>query len=440
MIHKEILLKITNERIYLNPTLSIPIHQTTLPSNEYLKFVSRRDIFWKVEQLDYEPVQKCLIVQIIDYDSQDISLFENQKPKKVIERIDFGKYNWSKLEPILQNYQLSKFSNDLENYTIEPSFYEAALSNQNENSSSLNIQNKIYQHEEKEDDGFRVYTEQVKISFKDAFFMLGCVSFKIRIKRLLKEFELTIPNEYILAEFENIKTWFGKKFKDGKFIVKLIYRLNDRHELIEIIHSSPDIDEINPELIDSIKFKRTFALFSSEPFDKSNKKILFTSDNIFDQFDSNKPEGNVFNQSDKDLLNLFTQKKVCRNRKQLEYLSGNLQSLKHKLRYTLKPHFGFLFLVEGLKYNHFVWELLNSNATYIWSLDKSDFDIEIQFKHIENEIFIIREEGRKPYKNALKNNQYDNDLIFKLITHEDIDSKTDDSFLVWEKKVKEQLV
>lgn len=156
--------------------------------------------------------------------------------------------------------------------------------------------------------------------------------------------------------------------------------------------------------------------------------------------DSDDIEGNVFNQTEKDILNFFLEKKGVRNKKQLAYLSGKKQSENHKLRYTLNPNFGFLFLVEGEKNNHFIWELLNSNATYIWSIEKSEREVELQFKRIEDIVNTVRTSGRENYKSAYRNNHQDNDLVFRVISHENIDSNLIDEFPKWKNKLNEQLI
>jgi len=120
-------------------------------------------------------------------------------------------------------------------------------------------------------------------------------------------------------------------------------------------------------------------------------------------------------------------------------LSGKKQTENHKLRYTLNPNFGFLFLVEGAENNQFVWELLNSHATYIWSIDKQQAEIELQFKRIESIVTTVRTSGRENYKRGYKNNHQDNDLVFRVIHHEDIASDLVDAFPKWKSKLNEQL-
>ena len=120
------------------------------------------------------------------------------------------------------------------------------------------------------------------------------------------------------------------------------------------------------------------------------------------------------------------------------YLSGKKQSENYPIRYTLHPHFGFLFLVEGIENNHFIWELLNSNATYIWTFERHS-DIELQFKRIENIINVIRACGREKYKSAYINGGQDNDLVFRVIKHEHIGSDIIDEFPKWKDRLNEQL-
>ena len=84
----------------------------------------------------------------------------------------------------------------------------------------------------------------------------------------------------------------------------------------------------------------------------------------------------MFIQNENDVLNLLVEKGKIRNWRNLEYLSADKQSENYKFKFTLHPEFGFLFLVEGEKYLHFIWELRNSNATYLWSIEKSEEDID----------------------------------------------------------------
>src|SRR5688572_8199397 len=109
-----IIIQVTNDRIYFNPGLSIPIRQTDIP-RDHLTFNSNRKIFWNVEQLEYFPDIKCLRVQITDYNTVEVSAFDKQEPKKEVVQLVFGFFDWAKLEPLLSVHQKAKFIHKLIN-------------------------------------------------------------------------------------------------------------------------------------------------------------------------------------------------------------------------------------------------------------------------------------------------------------------------------------
>jgi len=431
---KEIILKVCNDKIYFNPELSIPIQQTNIPK-EHLTFRTHRDIFWKVEMLNYNTNDQLLNVSILDYNLSDGDGFTDQIPKKKVKQLIFKEFEWNKLEPLLTFYQESKLKQHM---LIQPlaQFFDQEIAyfnivNFNQNTpSSINQQIQYNQNVEPIKLDFRVF-------FSDLHFILGYATFKKYIKELDREVEFKIANDHILAEFDNIKSWFAKKLRIKKIRVSVTIVLTE-NGISETQALSDDIDEITPELIDSVKYERTYALSKATGI-SDLEKLLFTVDDIFSQIDSDNIERNVFNQSDENILNFFLQKKDIRNKRQLEYLAGNKQSENHKLRYTLNPDFGFLFMIEGPKYNHYVWELLNSNATYLWRINKGEREIELQFKIVEGAINTIRTNGRRKYKLAYQNNLPDKDFGFILIAHEEINSNPDDNFPKWKSRLNEQL-
>ncbi len=433
MEQKEIIIKICNDRILLNPQLSIPIHQTNIPK-PYLHFKTHGEIFWKVEMLAYKVDDKCLKVKVKEYNTSDIAKFDNQKPKKEVEQLLFEKFDWVKLEPILTSYQKIKLHEILFNIDTNP-YSRGDNATPKRGNFDFGIFPTSTQHEPKP--STTTITEDFWVHFTDTHFMLGYVTFKKHIKKLGKELDFKIPNEHILAEFDNIKFWFAKKLQTKKIkVIATIFLTDDQAN--ETTATSKHIDLISPELIDSVKYQRTLAL-TKEPKIMSPDKSLFTADDIFAQFETEDIEGNVFNQSEEDILNFFLEKGNVRNKKQLAYLAGKKQSENQKLRYTLNPNFGFLFLVEGVENNHFIWELLNSHATYIWSIDKTDKESELQFKRIESIVNTVRTSGRESYKQAYRNNHQDNDLVFRAIYHKGIDSNFVDDFPEWKSKLNEQL-
>lgn len=439
MGQKEITIKVCNDRIFLNPQLSIPIQQTNIP-NEHLTFRSYEDIFWKVEMLDYKKENKCLKVSVKDYNTKDITGFNKQEPRKSIDELLFEKFDWRKLEPLLTAYQKSRLTEILFNINANPfSRGEKQYYGHVKSKPVLDDNQHLMGNPQSDSkQSVTTITEDFWVYFTDAHFMLGYVTFKKHIKKIDKEIDFKIPNEHILAEFDNIKFWFAKKLKTKKFKVIVTITLVE-NEVTETRAVSKQIEQITPDLIDSVKYQRTFAL-TKEPRQSNLDKSLFTAEDIFSQIDTDDIEGNVFKQSEQDILNFFLNESDIRNKKQLAYLAGKKQSENYKLRYTLSPNFGFLFLIEGVENNHFVWELLNSHGTYIWSIEKGKKNVELQFKRIEDIVNTVRTSGRENYKRAYRNNHQDDDLVFRVISHEDIGSKLVDDFPKWKSKLNEQLI
>jgi hypothetical protein len=425
MENKEFIIKIDNNRVFFNQNLSIPFEQTNLPPNEYLKF--KPNIYWKVKLLEISTIDHELKLELLDYNNGDIERFEKQTartdPPSIIFKLPF---DWNKIYEISYLNQKNKL---VEFGFIIDQPLENDYKTQNatiNNFDRKNISIKSNQKEQKK-------TFSVKVPLKNTIFKSGRVAFNGRLSGINEELFFDVENEYILEKFDFIKSWFVRKLKinSWKVDITITYIGN---EIIGIKAISADVNRITPELIEGIKYDRTVNLIKNPLTEDSNQE-LFSVEELFSQIDKEKKEKNTFEQSEKDILNILL-KKNGRNRKQLEYLSEEKQSLEHSLKFTLNPHFGFLFTVEGKENNHFVWELLETHATYIWSINKSVYEIEKQFKQVENEISIITKFGREKYRKTF---QRDKELIFEHINHEKIITKQDEHFVIWKNKLNEYL-
>jgi hypothetical protein len=272
--------------------------------------------------------------------------------------------------------------------------------------------------------------------FEDTTFNDGYVSFTKYIKQIRKQIDFNIKNDYVLKEFDNIKGWFSKRLGVSRIKVLAEIILLDG-QITDIKASSEHINMITPELIESVKQQRTLEL-TKPPKSTRNDKGIFTSDEIFNLLDLTLQEGNVFNQSDNEIINILAKSKNARNRVQLEFLSQVKQTTKSKIRYTLNPLFGFLFTVEGAEKYHFVWELLNSHATYIWTIEKTDKESTMLYKSIEDFINKIHEIGRDKYKSIYRKCK-NMDFTFNVIDHDIITKSTNAGFIKWQTKLNELL-
>lgn len=421
MADRTLLLQISTDRVFFNPALSIPLAQTNIPATE-LRFKSNRNFYWLVRMERFDPESKQLYVEVLEYNATPGDFFSRQQPRDAVRSLVFKELDWFYLEPQLSYYAKINLKSILKNVPPE----SAEKKPEWRGNTASNPQKSTMR--------FRF-----EAPFAELQFSLGYVGLTKYLEKIDRTVDFKILNDHLLPEFEYIK--FGLAQKLGKRKIKVEAEICLCNGDIESARAvSKEIDAISSEFIDSVKQQRTLEL-SKKPDIIQPDKSLFTSEDIFDQFDEDRRnQGNVFRQSEKDILETLLGDKSIRNRQQLIYLSGAKQSKNEKIRFTLAPTFGFLFLVEGEQYNHFVWELLNSHATYIWSIGKTRQDIKLQYQRIEQAINTIRNSSRSAYKNAYRQQQTDQDLAFNYLQHQHAESALVDGFPKWKHQLNALLV
>jgi hypothetical protein len=429
MEKKNVIIKLNKGRIWFNESLSVDFSASNLPLKS-MKMHPALSVYWLLEQSGFNKITGELEVKVVNYFLRDFEAFPSQNPKASINSIRFTDFaDASSLALAIQYYsrEMNKLDKALEEGYKEfrgtdPARYEAV--------SKKNPLFRTYEEKEKLEVNCEVW-------FKDSAFKLGYIVFDKDIRELKQMLHFKIANDFLLPEFELIKGYFIKALGTRKFDVQAVIFMQDGKP-VETRASSSIIKKIDENLIDSIKFTRTNMLLR-QPFKINLDKSLFTSEDIFDEM-GDIEAGNVFNQREEEILRLILEKMNVRNRKQLEYLSGVKQAPDAKLKFTLHPYFGFLFTVEGEKMMHFIWELLNSHATYIWSLDKGAEDLRLQYKRVEDAINRVRDSGREQYKQAWRTSHVDQDLLFHVIHHEDAGSAFVEGFVKWRHRLGEVLV
>lgn len=431
------ILKISNNIFYFTPEICIDISKVNLSKGE-IRFRSNGDIYLTVEVKSFNNETKSLFVKIIDYNPKDISGFIKQTTTSEIKRIYFEPVIWTEIEPLLSVHVKSKFIR--ENLIIDNSHaIQTGGSRKEKHSTTYDALNyHISKGYLEANPVTKDVDEEFYISYEDATFELGFGSFMYKSKALKTTVNLKIENSYILPEFDIIKKFFPKALGGHKkFKVKAIYSLSN-NTIKSGQASSEEIERINDAIIESIENIRILNL-TTKPIVRHPDKSLFTTDDILINFEQNLTKGTDPNFTDSEILKTILENQEVRNAKHLQYLSGSAHSPKQKLRFTLKPLFGFLFFIEGETKNHYCWELLNSHATYLWSFDKLESDIAFQYKRIEETINTIRDLKREKYKSAYRANQIDSDLVFSAVEHSNINSGLVDGFVEWKHKLKERL-
>ncbi|MEQ8705832.1 MAG: hypothetical protein RIC19_18030 [Phaeodactylibacter sp.] len=416
---KHIILRITNQGIFYNPGAYIEWEHTNFPPKDTFNFNQRHDIFWEARLLSFDAKHSLLKVEITDYEvEEEPTGFASQQAKFPFLKMVFQPLQWEALEPTMNIYNKRLFQPIIESRKV----WRASRPSDEEWVD--------FSEPEEEKTRIDVHFEYPLIK---AVFKMGYVEVEQKIAGLPEKVRITLDNTNILPEFDHVKPFFAKALGRKKIEVTGFLEIDNEGD-IEARCQSKEINQINENFIATVrKLRLEDSIF--KPKKITVDKSLFTPDEYFEGFDEEEL-GNTIRQSDKDLLSEILESDKIRNRKQLLYLSGKLQSKNTGLRFTLSPKFGFLFHVEGEEMDHFIWELLNSHATYIWSIDRQGPSLPNKFRLIEREINFIRESGRRIYLNSERNE----DLSFTKVNHEHSESGLIDGFPKWKVRVREQLV
>ncbi|MFN3530361.1 MAG: hypothetical protein ACK417_10620 [Bacteroidia bacterium] len=420
---RSLVIRLTNEQIALGPDTSLPVGCSNLPM-EHMRFRSFSEVCWRVEMLAYQAQQGILQLRVIDYQCKDSKAFEQQIPKAEVRRLQFEKLDWAELQGLLSSYQKSKLLDFLTNLEARPfalpDFWKAAEEPKMESEAEIEAK-------------YREFT--LKLNWQDVIIKTGHAFCSVQAPDSKTSYELRIYNDYLLPEFDAIKLWFAKKLKANKVVLKVSGQFKQGH-WEDLKATSEIISKIGPELLQSIRYQRAWSL-TKAPERYQPDKSLFTTDDIFDAFSDTAEGGNAFQDDESSLLQMLLDQSNIKNRKQLAFLAGK-QAPEVRLRYTLHPHFGFLFCVRGERGVHFVWELLNTHATYIWSADAEGADL--PWAAVEATINSIRIQGRDSYKRGYTQNPEGAALLFNIITHEHRASDFIDDFPKWKHRLLELLV
>lgn len=437
------IIKISGRCIFFSPEESLPLDQTTLDP-EKMRFRPGREFYWLTEIVSYNPSGAGLLLRVIDYVTDDITGFQQQKVRHPIRFVSFESLDWMQLEPQLAFYQYNQILNILEEagtFQTEP---DGKVRQQESEGfpavGSVSVHEAYVPGEENlfPATDTRIIDEIFKYPFTDAVFDTGCVRVVKTFPWYAEPVTITLENSSILPEFDLIKSFFHKVF-DGrrKFTITASIELSG-NAISRISAASPEIARIDETLIEGVKRAQVLQYIRKQP--AVTDKSLFTADEFMSHYADDEEVGNALKQSEMDILLAAMGRQELRNRRQIEYLAGKLHSPEQKIRFTLKPNFGFVFFYEGETMNHFCWELLNSHATYLWSFGRAGETAAQQYRKVETIITSIRETGREQYKSSYHSLPSDPNMHFSIVTHRNANSGLIDGFPEWKHRLLERLV
>ncbi len=248
--------------------------------------------------------------------------------------------------------------------------------------------------------------------------------FKYSISEISEPIEFEVENLQIRPEFEVLKPYFAKAL-NSKFVLFDIFAEFEKGELISQLATSDDLQKINQEVIEGVRFKFvTNSFVGMKPQTDNN---LLTVDDLLKN-DNRSP--NLYNDGQNILDDLLNHKNYKHSR-QLKYLANRHERTVLKIRFVLNP-FSFVFLIVGESQYHIVLETLDTEeATYLWHLEKDKIQLKIKLKEIDEQLSIIRNNGRQSFLDTKPIN-------FSKILHDYTDSQK--GFVIWKDVLEERIV
>lgn len=262
----------------------------------------------------------------------------------------------------------------------------------------------------------------IKVLIEDLQFIFGTISFIYEVPELKFKLEFTIENQSIRPEFDVLKPYFTKVL-NTKFVNVAISTEIENEQLVSQLAVSEDIEKINREFIEGVKFRFISKFIGGQNFNK-NLGNLQNSEEI---------QSNISQiySDDKALLDDILKNKNYKHSPQLRFLANRHEGRILKIRFVLIP-FSFVFLIEGEQQYHIILETLDTEeATYLWHFNKNEESFKSKIIEIDSQLNIIRNKGRQAFLET-------EPIYFSRITHDYSDDRK--GFIIWKDLLEERLV
>lgn len=267
-----------------------------------------------------------------------------------------------------------------------------------------------------------VYTEEFEFHFYEMRIVDSAAIFKsyFPIPGTFKviELELRVENDFLRPEFDSIKNYLKNFLKVKSVKVSAMIRCRGA-TVLSVDAASVEVTSITSDLLDTIKY----WYIKRELRATDEKTGLVTVDDLFE-----KVKGSGLQPADRQFVDDILTVKRLKHAEHMQYLAGLHLCDLMKLQMQKKP-FAFVCFVSGMQGCFFVLETLDkADATYLWKLQATEAElrqnvrrIRDAFLPVEQDISLIRDQGRNPYRNNPPAN-------FFFVRH---DYTSSDGFTAW---------
>ncbi len=400
----------SNQQAFLLADLQLPLKQIELgPVN--IVYTSRKNNAWLISVIETRENGTILVVEVSDYNLPFIE-FPLHQQKLQNDLVKVKKIQFIRLDTagLLQSFRQTNIQ--IETGTVFNPIPEKILPI---------VSEKLPQPP-------REIQESFTIAFQELEFILGGVRFLKKLNDFNKPVEITITNYELRGEFDAVRNYFSNVLNTKRIDVRIRAKLNG--EEITIVEArSPQIDKINKEIIENVKFE--FVQNSLKKKHRPDIEVnLLTMEEYFKHYGEEKLRPNAFFENENKLFENILSIKQTKHYHHLRFLSQHHVHNIMKLRFVHTP-LSFVFLLQGERHYHLVWETLDTKeATYIWHCDKTIEALKNQVRKIEDIINIVKVQGKNAYINS-------SDDQFRRIYHDY--SALQHGFLKWKNNLESYL-
>jgi hypothetical protein len=414
----QLVIKFKDNKAWLTEQKALDLVQLGLPASSYCPSPA----YWFITVLKYIEEEHRIFAIVTSYGIGDIDFPQHQ----ILLTENLGKVEIISFRSIDTGCLLAtlKISKPVNSVTVD--YLTLKGESEHEDQFKYEEENELVVEEPIEPKR-QTFRESYKIPISDLQFKLGGVSFKRQF--FGKDVEITIPNYDIRPEFDAVKNYFANILKAKKIHVNIEIQLVNS-EITSVKATSPEIDKINGEIIDNVKFEFVRST-TKKRIVVDVDKSLFTMEEYLQTFGAENVNSKAFYNNDKELFEDLLAISNTKHYKHLRFLSAKHSHHIMKLRFIHKP-FSFIFLLAGEQNYHIVWETLDTEeATYVWHVEKNLQALKMALRHIEDIINVIKVQGKIAYIGTSEDN-------YQRIYHDY--SNLVDGFVKWKGELESMLL
>lgn len=417
---KRIVCRVDNQGLAFSARHLVTWAATNLPPGAF-KFSVKEPGFWELRMLAFSEGE--LKVEVLDFKARASDFQPDRVARATVHRVLFEPLDYHSFLDQLAYYRLADLVPVLtdslaEATVIPPDFSEFGVVNEPVSSFEPLVNRLI----------------TFRYPFADLTIRNGYVLGEVELPEAPQGLAFRVYNDILVAEFEAIKSFFPGKLKRKTIEVKARLSNHGARSLRLIDCQSPQISAIDDSMIELFRVRSLRKLVGASQ-ERLVDKQLFTPEDLLATLEDDEAGRALLPADGRSILDSILASLEVRNAKQLTFLARELQSAEKKLRFVLSPKFGFVFIYEGRQAIHFVLELLNDHATYVWSIPEGWGSYEEQCEAIESELAKISDLGRNQYRRLLS---FEHE--FWLVVHEQSEGSIVEGFPRWRARLLAGLV